>query len=203
MWSPPSLSTIASAADAAAAVVESAKAMPTSAVARAGASLIPSPTMAMYPLLLTSDRNSSIHFTLSSGSKPALTLLMPSLAATFSAFASWSPVSMDTLSSLSFSICRSSTADALFDLILSAKVKRDVLSLFSVPGCFVCKTAITLSCPELLTRLVICFVEESERYFETKLIDPNCISYELLPFFAEASTPYPGICLKSWILKPF
>ncbi len=69
-------------------------ATPMSALAKTGASLIPSPTKTSFPLGLFSSKSLSTRSTLSLGRSSKCTSSTPSFAATSLAVASWSPVSI-------------------------------------------------------------------------------------------------------------
>ena len=88
-------------------------AMPTSAVVSAGASLMPSPTMAVLP----SRHSRSITAALPSGRTPAMTSSTPAFLPMAAAVFSLSPVSMTTRSPIFFS---SATAAGLSSLMTSA-----------------------------------------------------------------------------------
>ena len=92
-------------------------AIPTSALARTGASLIPSPVNASFLPSGTAETNLSTSATLPSGSRPALYSSTPVLAATSAATSFLSPVSITVfLTPLDFSAM---TAAAASSLILS------------------------------------------------------------------------------------
>ena len=88
-------------------------AIPMSALVSAGASLIPSPTIAVTPCFCSC----LITFSLPSGRTPAMTLSTPACAPIACAVLSLSPVSITTLTPI---FCSSLTASALSSFITSA-----------------------------------------------------------------------------------
>ena len=84
--------------------------MPTSALARAGASFIPSPTMAT---ISPSSCNFATSLSLRSGNTPAIILVIPACFAIAAAVASLSPVSITTSRPIDFS-CPTVSAASFF-----------------------------------------------------------------------------------------
>mmetsp|Transcript_463 Transcript_463/g.1747 ORF Transcript_463/g.1747 Transcript_463/m.1747 type:complete len:505 (-) Transcript_463:1147-2661(-) len=147
----------AAAADASDGVCDTA--MPTSAAASAGASLMPSPTITQTPLA----RASSTRASLSSGSSPACTCDsgIPTVAPTATAFSRLSPVTIATsqlspphAASLSFE-----TASRLDARTVSAKYIIVTSSITSVPATSCCPPLLLL--PPTLARIAMVTCVES------------------------------------------